>query len=65
MSLLQASQQWLTISSWLLKTRLESQLSRMNRQTLSTELSSGERGGRGTTVILAGPPGLAEVCQPA
>ena len=34
------------MSSWELKTRLDSQLSRMNCQTFSTGLSSGARGGR-------------------
>ncbi len=61
----QASQQWSTMSSWELKTRLDRQLSRMNCQTFSTGLSSGARrqgedGDVGGHVELARgvPPGL-------
>ena len=39
-------------SDW--KTKLDSQLSRMNCQMFSVGLSSGERGGRGRRVTLAG-----------
>jgi hypothetical protein len=43
-SLFQASQQWSTSSSYDLKIRFESQLSRMNCHTFSTGLSSGHLG---------------------
>jgi hypothetical protein len=59
MSSFQASQQWATMSSWLRKTRFESQLSRRNCQTFSTGLSSGERGGSGRSVVLSGTGELA------
>ncbi len=62
MSLFQASQHTVTISSYDLKTRLDSQLSRMNRQMFSMGFSSGAlgrvpRGARrpGDLVLLAGP----------
>ena len=48
-----------------LKTRLESQLSRINCQTFSTGLSSGARGGSGIRVILSGTSRAREVCHPA
>ncbi len=44
MSLFQASQHRATISSYDLKTRLDSQLSRMNSQMFSTGFSSGDLG---------------------
>src|SRR3984893_5862579 len=47
MSLFQAKQQWSRMSSYDLKTRFESQLSRMNCQMFSTGLSSGDFGGNG------------------
>jgi SAM-dependent methyltransferase len=64
-SLFQASQQWSTMSSWEVKTRSGSPLSRMNRQRFSTGSSSGERGGNGTRVMLSGTSGLLDMCQPA
>jgi hypothetical protein len=47
MRLFHARQLWTRMSSWDLKTRLDSQLSRMNCQMFSTGLSSGDRGGSG------------------
>ena len=47
------------------ETRFESQFSRMNRQTFSTGLSSGDRGGSGSSVMLPGTVSLPVVCQPA
>ncbi len=46
MSLFQASQHRATISSYDLKTRLDSQLSRMNYQMFSTGFDSGDLGGQ-------------------
>ena len=51
------------MSSEDLKTRFESQFSRMNCQTFSTGLSSGERGGSRSSVMLPGTVSLPEVCQ--
>ena len=50
----QASQQWSTMALYEAKTRLDSQLSRMNCQTFSTGFSSGHLAGGGTTVMFAG-----------
>ena len=47
------------------KTRFESQFSRIYFQTFSKELNSGDRGGSGVVVILAGRSSLSVVCQPA
>jgi hypothetical protein len=44
--------------------RFESQLSRMNCQTFSTGLSSGDFGGRGRMVMLAGMTSFADRCHP-
>ena len=46
-SFVQASAHMATISSYDLKTRLDSQFSRMNCHTFSTGLSSGDLGGSG------------------
>jgi hypothetical protein len=48
-----------------MKTRFESQLSRMNCQTFSTGFSSGERGGSGRSVMLTGTTSDPARCQPA
>jgi hypothetical protein len=64
-SLFQAAQQWLRISPYEAKTRFEIQFSRRNCQTFSTGLSSGDRGGSGTSVMLAGTLSLFDWCQPA
>src|SRR5229473_7373442 len=53
------------MSSYDWKTRLESQLSRMNCQMFSTGLSSGDFGGSGIRVMLAGMSSLSERRQPA
>jgi len=45
--------------------RLDSQLSRRNRQMISTGFSSGAFGGNGSKLMLAGTSSLAEVCHPA
>ena len=58
MSLFQASQHRATISSYDLKTRLDSQLSRMNRQMFATGFSSGALGGKGGSVMLGGTASL-------
>jgi hypothetical protein len=47
------------------KTRLDSQLSRIYCQTFSVGFSSGDLGGSGSRLMLAGTFNLAEVCQPA
>src|SRR6266446_9189291 len=47
------------------KTRLESQLSRMNCQTFSTGLSSGHLAGSGTSVMFGGTMSLSDRCHPA
>ena len=47
------------------KIRFESQLSRMNSQTFSAELSSGHLAGSGMSVMLDGTSSFAEVCQAA
>ena len=65
MSLFQAWQQMATISSYDLKIRLDSQLSRMNCQMFSTGFSSGALGGKGSSVMLAGTSSLPVVCHPA
>ena len=54
MSLFHASQQWSTMSSKDLKTRFESQFSRMNCQMFSCGLSSGHLAGNGMRVMLGG-----------
>src|SRR4029450_6589312 len=64
-SLFQASQQWARMSSEVSNTRVDHQLSRMYCQTFSTGLSSGERGGSGTMVILSGTSSLAVRGHPA
>jgi hypothetical protein len=64
-SLFQASQQWSTMSSKDLKTRFESQLSRMNCQMFSCGLSSGHLDGNGIKVMLGGTMSLPDRCQPA
>ena len=53
------------MSSYPLKTRFESQLSRMNCQTFSTGFSSGERDGRGRSVMFPGTTSAPARCQPA
>ena len=53
-SLFQASQQWSTMSSYDVKTRFDSQLSRMNCQTFSTGLSFGLVPEQPTTIAEAG-----------
>ena len=65
MRLFHASQQVATMSSYELKTLLESQLSRMNCQMFSTGLSSGALGGKGRSVMLGGIASLSVVCHPA
>ena len=65
MSLFHASQQWATMSSWLVNTRLESQFWGMNCQTFSAGLSSGERGGSGRSVMFRGTTRAFDMCQPA
>ena len=52
MSLFQTSQQWSTMSSKDMKRRFESQLSRMNCQTFSSGLSSGQNG----TIVMLDEP---------
>jgi hypothetical protein len=47
------------------KTRFDSQLSLMNCQIFSTELSSGDFGGSDTSVMLGGTGGVFETCHPA
>jgi hypothetical protein len=64
-SLLHASQQWLTMSSKDLKIRFESQLSRMNCQMFSCGFSSGHFAGNGIRVMLGGTINLPDTCQPA
>ena len=64
-SLVQAAQPWSRISPYEAKTRFEIQFSRRNGQTVSTGWSSGDRDGRGTSVMLAGPLSLFDWCQPA
>ena len=54
MSLFQASQHMATISSYDLKMRLDSHLSRMNCQMFSTGFSSGALGGNSSRVMLGG-----------
>jgi hypothetical protein len=46
-------------------TRLDSQLSRRYCQTFSVGLSSGDFGGNGSRLMLAGTASLLEVCHPA
>jgi hypothetical protein len=53
MSLFHASQQWSMMLSCDVKTRLESQLSRINCQMFSTGLSSGHLAGSATMLIPA------------
>lgn len=64
-SLFQASQQWSTMLSWEVKTRFDSQLSRMNCQTFSTGFSSGHLGGSGMMLMLPGTASFPDMCQPA
>ena len=65
MSLFHASQQWSAMSLNDLKTRFESQFSRMNCHTFSCEFSSGHCAGKGISVMLGGTISLRERCQPA
>ncbi len=65
MRLFQASQHRATISSYDLKTRFDSQLSRMNCHMFSTGFSSGDLGGNGSSVMLGGIISLPVVCHPA
>ncbi len=65
MSLFQASQHRATMSSYDLKTRLDSQLSRMNCQMFSTGFSSGDLGGKSRIVMLGGISSFPVVCHPA
>ena len=65
MRLFQALQQQSRISRSEWKTMLESQFSRSYCQMFSTGLSSGERGGSETRVMLSGTFSLSVVCQPA
>jgi len=44
---------------------LDSQLSRINCHMFSTGLSSGDLGGKGSSVMLGGTVSLLVVCQPA
>jgi hypothetical protein len=53
------------MSSYDLKTRLESQLSRMNCHMFSTGFNSGDLGGNGSSEILDGTASLPVVCHPA
>lgn len=48
-----------------LKTRFDSQLSRMNCQTFSTGVSSGHLGVSGISVMLGGTTSSADPCHPA
>jgi|ETNmetMinimDraft_16_1059900.scaffolds.fasta_scaffold02030_3 hypothetical protein len=64
-SFVQASAHMATISSYDLKTRLDSQFSRMNCHTFSTGLSSGDLGGSGNMVMFGGIMSLPVVCHPA
>ena len=65
MSLFHASQQWSTMSLKDLKTRFESQFSRMNRQMFSCGFNSGHFAGNGIRVMLGGTMSPPERCQPA
>lgn len=65
MSWFQAWQQISTMSSYVRKIRFDSQVLRMNCQTFSTGLSSGERGGSGRMVMLAGISSFGLVCHAA
>ena len=65
MSSFQASQHRATISSYDLKLRLLSQLSRKNCHIFSTGLSSGALGGKSSSVMLGGITSLPVVCHPA
>ena len=65
MRLFQASQQSATMSSYDLKMRFESQLSRMNCQMFSTGFNSGDLGGSGMRVMLSGMASFGDMCQPA
>ena len=65
MSLFQASQHRVTMSSYDLKILLDNQLSRMNCQMFSTGFSSGDRGGSNKSVMFGGTTSLPVVCQPA
>ncbi len=64
-SLFQASDEIATISSYDLKMRLLSQLSRMYCHIFSTGFNSGDLGGKNSSVMLGGITNLAVVCQPA
>ena len=61
MRLFQAPQQRATMSSQDLKTRLESQFSRMNCQIFSTGFSSGDLDGSGSKVMLLGTTSFADM----
>ena len=65
MSLFQASQHRATISSYDLKMRLLSQLSPKNCHMFSTGLSSGDLGGKSSSVMLGGIASFPVVCHPA
>ena len=64
-SLFQDSQDISTISSYDLKIRFDSQLSRMNCQMFSTGFNSGALGGKGSMVIFDGTLSFPVVCHPA
>ena len=64
-SLFQASDEIATISSYDLKMRLLSQLSRMYCHIFSTGFSSGDLGGKNSSVMLGGITSLSVVCHPA
>lgn len=49
--------------SWDVKTRLDSQLSRMNCQMFSTGLSSGHLGGSGMMLIFPGTSSFPVMCH--
>ena len=65
MSVFQASRHGATMSSYDLKTRSDSQSSRMYCPMFSTGSSSGDLGGKGRRVMLAGIANLSVVCRPA
>ena len=65
MSSFHASQHIAMISSYELKMRLESQLSRMNCHIFSTGFSSGDLGGKGMIVMFGGIMSLLVICHPA
>lgn len=65
MSWFLAWQQISTMSSYVRKILFDSQVLRMNCQTFSTGLSSGDRGGSGRMVILGGAESFGLVCHAA